>query len=117
MYNTEINLRRLNFEDMIWITYAVVCFINIYGNRQSKNYFITGNEYYKDNSNRIFEVTFIIVFFIYSYFLLRNYNDYKNASMEEKQLYFIRFLGAVFLVSAAICLIYFQTKQLEHVGH
>lgn len=114
MYNEEtINeLKRLKFEDFIWLTYACLCILNIYSNYNDKEYIITKDYAYKSKSNRIFEFTLTVAFFIYLYFFIRNYRDFRNAPEEKKQEYFIRALGGAFLVSAAISLIYFQTKQL-----
>ena len=45
-------LKRLNFEDFIWILFATLAFLNIFGNYNSKEYIITNNGKYKYQSNK-----------------------------------------------------------------
>lgn len=114
MYNKQIldELKRLNFEDLVWLVYMGVCLTNIYGNYNDKEYLKTNNKYYQDKANKIFVLTFSIVLLIYIYFFIRNYKMYKEAPPEEQQTYFIRLLGSSFLIVGALCLIYFQKEQL-----
>lgn len=118
MYNDEISseLKRLNFEDFLWIIFAILAFTNIYGDYNDKEFLITNNPSFQIKSNTIFEITLLVTFFIYLYFLKRNYNFYKKASSENKELYFIKLLGSSFLIAGVICLIYFQTKQRAFIG-
>lgn len=82
MYDTKTleELKRLKFEDFLWIVFGISCFLNVYGDYNNKEYLLTHNNYYKSNSNKIFEITLIITFFIYLYFLSRNYKFYKKSS-------------------------------------
>lgn len=118
MDNTKIldELKRLKFEDFLWITFAILCIINVYGDYNDKEFLITKNKIYKDKSNNIFEITLIVTFLIYLYFLKRNYKFYKKADFKDKELYSIKVLGSVFLLMGVICLIYFQTNQSSFIG-
>ena len=118
MDNTKIldELKRLKFEDFLWITFAILCIINVYGDYNDKEFLITKNKIYKDKSNNIFEITLIVTFLIYLYFLKRNYKFYKKADFKDKELYSIKVLGNVFLLMGVICLIYFQTNQSSFIG-
>ena len=109
-------LKRLNFEDFLWIIFAVLCLINVYGDYEEKEYLKSNNKIFKNKSNYIFELTLIVTFFIYVYFFLRNYSFYKKASNQDKQLYSIKILGSSFLIAGIICLIYFQKEQTSFVG-
>lgn len=113
MYSEEtINeLKRLNFEDIVWIVYASSTISNVYGNYYDKLYLKTNNENYMNKANGIFEITLIITFFVYVYFFIRNYRMYKKASPREKELYYIRFFGTILILVGVVCLIYFQTKK------
>ena len=71
-------LKRLNFEDFIWILFATLAFLNIFGNYNSKEYIITNNGKYKYQSNKVFEFTLTITLLIYGYFFIRNYNSFIN---------------------------------------
>lgn len=107
---------RLKFENSLWITFAILCIINGYGDYNDKEFLITKNKIYKDKSNSIFEITLIVTFLIYLYFLKRNYKFYKKADFKDKELYSIKVLGSVFLLMGVICLIYFQTNQSSFIG-
>ena len=109
-------LKRLWFEDLLWIIFGILCFINVYGdNIQEKNLYINSSVLEK-KSNDVFTSTLIITFLIYIYFFIRNYNSYKNASNEQKRLYTLKILGSSFLIAGVICLIYFQTNIKSFVG-
>lgn len=118
MYNNELlnELKRLKFEDFLWIIFAVLCIMNVYGDYFDKEYSITNNKTFQIRSNNIFEITLIVTFFIYLYFLERNYKFYKKASSQNKELYLIKVIGSSFLLAGVICLIYFQTKQSSFIG-
>lgn len=113
MYSNETisEINRLNFEDIVWIIYATSTISNVYGNYYDKLYLKTNNEAYMNRANDIFEITLIITFLVYIYFLLRNYKLYKRASSREKELYLIRVFGTILVIVGVICLIYFQTKK------
>lgn len=90
--------------------------MNVYGDYNDEEYLKTDNKNFKIKSNKIFETTLIITFFIYLYFFLRNYKFYKKSSFHDKELYFIKLLGSSFLIAGIICLIHFQTKQSSFIG-
>jgi magnesium-transporting ATPase (P-type) len=116
MYNYGIltDLKRLNFENFLWIIFAILCFMNIYGDYNDKEYLKTKQAIFKRKSNTIFETTLIVTFFIYLYFLLRNYKAYEKTV--DKNLYSIKLLGSSFLIAGVLCLIYFQFNQKEFIG-
>lgn len=114
--NVIDEIGRLNFEDLLWILFIILSLSNIYGDYEEKEYLKTNNYKYKNISNRIFEITLILTFFIYIYFFTRNYKAYEKASEEDKQLYSIKLLVSLFLIIGILCLIYFQTNQKSFVG-
>ena len=116
MYNNETinDLKRLKFENFLWILFAILCIMNVFGDYNEEEYLVTNNQEYENKSNKIFEITLIVTLLIYIYFFIRNYNAYKKAS--DKDLYAIKLLGSSFLIAGVICLIYFQTKQISFVG-
>ena len=116
MSDIEKELKRLKFEDMLWIIFGMLCFINVYGdNIQEKNLFINSKAL-ENKSNKVFTFTLIVTFFICIYFFNRNYNNYKKAPKRKKELYTIKVLGSLFLIVGVICLIYFQTNNESFVG-
>ena len=72
MYNNEITneLKRLNFENFLWVIFAVLCIINVYGDYNDEEYLITNNKEFKTKSNYIFETTLIITFLSDNGFIL-----------------------------------------------
>lgn len=101
MYNDEVlsELNRLKFEDFLWLVFAALCVINVYGDYNDKEYLKTNNNYYKNKSNIIFEITLIITFFIYIYFFARNYKFYQKVFDDKKDLYSIKLLGSSLLIA------------------
>ena len=115
MSDLEKELKRLKFEDILWIIFGILCFINVYGDSiQEKNLYINSKTL-ENKSNKVFTFTLIITFFIYIYFFIRNYNSYKNAPENEKELYTIKVLGSSFLIAGVICLIYFQINNKNFI--
>lgn len=114
----EINeeIKRLNFEDILWVVFIVISFLNIYGDKLQKDYLINNDDKVNKNANNIFIFTIIVSFFIYLYFLNRNYNFYLKASVEQKRLYEIKLFGSVFLIAGTLCLLYFQIKNTSSIG-
>ncbi len=118
MDNAEFlnELKRLDFEDFLWVIFIIIALLNIYGDYNDKEFLKTHRSQFKKNANLIFEITLIITFLIYIYFFMRNYYFYQKATPEEKQLYLIKVLGSTFLLAGVILLIYFQTKQTDFLG-
>lgn len=115
--NDSINeLKRLKFEDLLWIIFAVLCLINVYGDQLQKEYIVTSFNDYENKSNNVFKITLTITLFIYIYFFLRNYISYKNSSSENKSLYSVKVFGSIFLIVGVICLIYFQENNENFIG-
>ena len=111
---SEIN--RLKFENFLWILFACLCIMNVYGDYDEIKYLISNNKNFEQKADTIFEITLIITFLIYIYFFLRNYKAYKYATIEEKNLYTIKLLGSSLLIAGVLCLLYFQTKQTSFTG-
>lgn len=114
--NIENELKRLNFEDILWLIYVVLAFLNIEGDRLQKKYLNTNEYHYEKESNDVFLFTLIITLFIYIYFFLRNYKAYENANNETKNIFYVKLLGSAFLIAGAICLIYFQKNNENFIG-
>lgn len=112
----EDEITRLNFEDFLWFIFALLCFLNIKGDADDKEYIKTNNNYYKDESNKIFEFTLIITSLIYIYFFFRNYIFLQRVNDNQKQLYSIKLLGSSLLLAGVICLIYFQVNNNSFIG-
>lgn len=117
MDSNEISeLKRLHFENVIWIVFAGLCILNILGDNDEIFYIERKDVSYKNEANTIFELTLTMTFFIYLYFFNRNFKQFNKASSDKKSLYEVKVLGSIFLISGIICLIYFQKKQKNFTG-
>lgn len=118
MYNDDIvnEIKRLKFEDLLWIIFIILGIINIYGDHNEVEYLETHNNESKRKANNFFTFTIIITILLYLYFVIRNYNFYKKASLEVKYLYSIKLLGSVLLIAGALCLLYFQINDPNFTG-
>jgi hypothetical protein len=114
--STLEELKRLKFEDYIYLLFAFLAFINIYGDDLQKKFLNTNDTNLEKKSNEVFTLTLTITFFIYIYFFIRNYKAFKNASSENKNLFTVKVLGSSFLIAGVLCLIYFQKKNQTFIG-
>ena len=109
-------IKRLRFEDILWLIFVFLAFINIYGDELQIKFLNTNNKNLEKKANDAFTFTLIVTFFIYIYFFLRNYNAFKNVSAKQKSLLTIKVLGSALLIAGIICLIYFQRKNSTFIG-
>lgn len=114
--NINNEIKRLKFEDLLWLTFAILSFLNIFGDYEDREFLKTNEQKYKNTSNKVFTFTLIITLLIYIYFFQRNYKALEKASESQKELFEIKLLGSSFLIVGIICLIYFQTKQNSFIG-
>ena len=109
-------LRRLKFEEFLWILFIFISCLNLYGSKVVEKYVYTNQPSYERESNRIFQFTLEITFLIYIYFFIRNYAAYQKASLSQKKLYQIKLFGSSFLLAGVLLLFYFQTHQQSFLG-
>lgn len=114
IFNNDLD--RLNFEDFIWIIFIGLALLNIVGDHLLKEFIKYNNQNDESRANNIFLFVLIVTFFIYLYFFIRNFNALNKASEEEKNVFSIKLLGSAFLIAGVICLIYFQSKQVDFIG-
>lgn len=101
-------LKRLNFEDFIWIIFIINGFLNLSGDYCEKEYIKRHDYKYKEDANNLFSITVIISFLIYLYFWNKNYKAYQNCPQESKNLFLIKLMGSSFLIAGSLCLLYSQ---------
>lgn len=114
--NIQAELNRLNFEDWLFIITIFLSALNILSDQLQKEYLKTKNKKYLKSSSTIITAGLIISVFIYLYFVKRNYNAFRSTSKENKEIFAVKLLGSVFLVTGILCLIYFQTKSSYFIG-
>ena len=109
----ENQLARLNFEDFVWLFYSSIIITNVLGNYYEKNFLTTNSKMDEIKFNTIFEIVLILNSLIYVYLLIRNYNNYQRASIEEKNIYLVRVVGMILMLIGISCLIYYQDYQTQ----
>lgn len=104
MNNKEEMIKRLNFENLIWMAFIIVSALDIYGDELlKKNIMYNDKEAQKKATNLFVGIAYFSVL-VYVYFLARNYKDYKKYKTKN---YEIRLLGSTFILIGSICLLYF----------
>ena len=116
MDNVSSEIKRLNFEDALWLIFIFLSILNIMGDSDDKKYVQTHDNHYKLEANHIFTFTVLVGIFIYLYFLIRNIHFWNLATNEQKPLFKIKVIGSIFLLIGSILLFYFQKNQTAFIG-
>lgn len=109
--NVFDEIKRLNFEDLLWIVFIITSILNIWGNDYQKKYVISNDNYYEDKANNIYIFILVIVLFLYLYFFNRNYKMYKSKMNGSTTEDFIKVIGSIFFIIGTLCLLYFQVNS------
>ena len=111
--NVELELNRLNFEDILWLIFIGLSIMNIVSNKYQKEYIISNKQYYEDKANNISICVLTILVFIYLYFFLRNYNMYNNKDNSNSED-MIKVIGSFLFIIGTLCLLYFQINSKDN---
>ena len=104
-------LKRLNFEDIIWIIFIILSSLDILADNYQRKYLLNNDKYYENIANKIYIIITIITILIYIYFFTRNYNLYQKSSLDQKDNLKIKLLGSIFLLIGGICLLSSQINN------
>lgn len=110
------DIKRLDFEDYIWFIFAILAFINIFGDNLQKEFIKTKDETLENKANNVYIFVLVVIFIIYIYFFYRNYKKFIEVDVNQKGLFLIRLIGSALLVGGSICLLYFQLNQSNSIG-
>lgn len=105
MNNTDAMIKRLNFENIIWICFIIISVLDIYGDELIKKSLNSNDKKCKSKANKLFLGITLFSILIYFYFLMRNYNDCRKYNNES---YHVRLIGSIFVLTGTICFLYFQ---------
>lgn len=103
--NVEI-IKRLNFENLIWICFIIISVLDIYGDELIKKSILSSDKKCRKTADKIFLGITLFSLLIYIYFLMRNYNDCKVHN--DNDSYQVRLIGSIFIITGTICFLYFQ---------
>lgn len=101
-------IRRLNFENLIWIGFIVISILDIYGDELIKKELMYDDKLSGNKAKKLFLNITLFSLLIYIYFLFRNYNDYKKYKNKD---YKIRTIGSILVLAGTLCFLYFQVKN------
>lgn len=107
----------LKIEDIIWFIYLFIVIANLYSNyMQEKNVEIK-DMYDKKAIRSLNLVVLIVVFIIYVYFVIKNYNDviyaYKNNKPYKAYLNKLGTFASILFVIAGLIFIYLEYHSLD----
>lgn len=98
-------IKRLNFENLVWLTFIIISAIDIYGDELIKKGVTTNDKKLQEMANNLFLFVILVSIIIYIYFFWRNYHDYKK---HHNELYKIRLFASSLILIGTILLLYFQ---------
>lgn len=104
-YEAENTIKRLSFENFIWIVFIVISALDIYGDELIKKSLKENDKSCQIKADKLFLFLTFVSLIIYIYFLARNYSDYQKHKSKSHE---VRFLGSILVLVANICFIYFQ---------
>ena len=105
-------IRRLNFENLIWIVIIIISLFDIYGDELIKKNLRYNDKIALKKANKLFLNITIFSILIYIYFFMRNYSDYKRYKNES---YEVRLVGSTFILIGTLCFLYFQIKNNDPI--
>lgn len=98
-------IRRLSFENFIWIVFIVISALDIYGDELIKASVRENKPEEKNKAENLFLFVSLVSILVYIYFFYRNYTDYKK---HPNKNYEIRLFGSILILVGTLCLLYFQ---------
>ena len=103
-------IKRLSFENFIWITFIIVSALDIYGDELIKKSVVNNDLKSKDKAENLFLFVALISILVYIYFFYRNYTDYKKYCTNY---YKIRLIGIILGLIGTLFLLYFQINNIS----
>lgn len=106
-------VKRLRFEDFIWISFIVISILDIYGDSLIRRSLLREDKEANKKANHLFLGIVSFSILIYIYFFARNFNDYQKYKTKS---YEVRLVGSSLVLLGTFCLFYFQltnTKEID----
>ncbi|MGM9970694.1 MAG: hypothetical protein ACI35S_09910 [Anaeroplasma sp.] len=114
--NDEI--KRLKYENLIWILFIVACIMNIFADTIQTQFLKTNSENKEKEARELYIFVLILTIIIYMYFANRNYNFLKEAfnNNEDTSLLEYRFIGSILLIIGISFILYYQINSKRTQG-
>lgn len=106
-------IKRLTFENYIWVIFIIISILDIYGDELIKKYLRENDQEADRKAKKIFFSIIIVSLIIYLYFLIRNYSDLQTHPNDDA--YQVRLFGSIFIFVGTLCLFYFQMKTANPI--
>lgn len=110
--NVEEMVKRLSFENFIWIGFIIVSLLDIYGDELIKKGLRENDKGSLNKANKLFLRLAYFSILVYLYFLIRNYSDYKKYHNKNYQ---VRLIGSFLILIGTLFLVYFQKNNTTPV--
>lgn len=110
--DVENIVKRLRFEDLIWISFIVISILDIYGDSLIRKSLLRKDQEANKKANHLFLGIISFSILIYVYFFARNYYDYKKYKTKS---YEVRMVGSILVLLGTFCLFYFQLTNTQEV--
>lgn len=111
-------IKRLNFENLMWILFIVACILNICADKIQTEFLETNEIDKEKNAREIYIFVLVLTILIYCYFANRNYNFLRDAkeNNQDTSLLSLRFIGSMLLIIGISFVLYYQIKSPEPTG-
>lgn len=110
--DVENIVKRLRFEDFIWISFIVISILDIYGDSLIRKSLLKKDQEANKKANHLFLGIVSFSILIYVYFFVRNYADYKKYKTKS---YEVRLVGSSLVLLGTFCLLYFQLTNTREI--
>lgn len=110
-------IKRLDFENIIWVLFIITSLLNIFGDNLEKDYLINKDSRKEIAAKKIFIFNLLVALGVYLYFFIRNYSTMiDKKGTKEYQLNQIRVFGSLLFIIGTLCLLYFQLEDINSIG-
>lgn len=109
----NVALKRLKYEDLIWITYIFIAIFAIYANKLDRDYLFKHdiNAYKKEKIINI--IIFSIALIIYIYFFSINTKDLRNCNKDKINDQYIREIASLLFLIGGIIYLLLEIKSVN----
>jgi len=113
----------LELEKIIWGIFIIGSLLNIVSDNLQIDYLDNNDKEKLDNAYKVSLFVLILSIVLNSYFVIRNYRDYKNnttisnSSNNNKSFFLlIRLIGSILLILGVCCSLYYLVNNKNSIG-
>ena len=108
----------LEFEKIIWGIFIIGSILSIVSDNLQIDYLDNNDKEKLDNAYKVSLFVLILSIVLNSYFVIRNYRDYKNNINNNNKSFFllIRLIGSILLILGVCCSLYYLVNNKNSIG-